>query len=318
MKLASVTVENGVLCWVWIEEAFEIEHEQDFDVLDLSAPRGAVPDPLFKQTTLTFNPWNRDHWLKSRFFDTEDVNVDTFTTNYLCNEFLDSTDIARYEQMRLTRPRRYAVAGLGEWGVEEGLIFENWVTEAFERTDLGAMKHIFGLDYGYANDPTAFIAAAVDANSKVMYLYDEGYGKGMLNSEIAAMIREKGYAKERIRADAAEPKSNEELRRMGLHRLVAARKGPDSVRAGIARLQEYRMVVHPQCTNTIRELNSYRWESGKDGQGYNRPVDKDNHLMDALRYAMEEVPTAGRQGAVAVRKGVAGGIRAQDMKGRWG
>lgn len=319
MKLASVTVEKGVLCWVWIEEAFEVETLQDFELLDLSAPRGAVPDGLFKQTTLTFNPWNRDHWLKSRFFDVQDVNVDTFTTNYLCNEFLDEADRAVYERMRLQQPRRYAVAGLGEWGVEEGLIFENWCSEAFDIAALRreGLQHIFGLDYGYSNDPTAFVAAAVDVEGKVIYLYDEIYGRHMLNSDIARSIAERGYAKERIAADAAEPKSNEELRRLGLRRLRAAVKGPDSVRAGIARLQEYRMLVHPRCHNALHELAAYRWERGEDGT-LNRPVDRDNHLMDALRYAIGQVPTPRNAPPAERLRGTGGGIRSTDVCGRWG
>ena len=153
------------------------------------------------------------------------------------------------------------------------------------------IRHIFGLDYGYTNDPTAFIAAAVDEANKRLYIYDEHYEKRMLNEAIAAMIREKGYHKERIRADAAEPKSNDDLRRLGIGRLQAAAKGRDSVLSGIVRLQEYRMVVHPRCVHTAAELAAYTWqEDGREGVYRNVPCDRDNHLMDALRYAMEDVP----------------------------
>ena len=101
LKLASVTVAKGYLCWVWIEEAFEILSEDDFDKLDLSAPRGTVPAPLFKQTTLTFNPWRDTHWLKRRFFDREREDTLAMTTNYLCNEFIDDTDRALYDDMKV-------------------------------------------------------------------------------------------------------------------------------------------------------------------------------------------------------------------------
>lgn len=283
-KLASVTVDKGVLCWVWVEEAFEISNESDFDLLDLSVPRGDVPEGYFKQTTLTFNPWHEGHWLKKRFFDHPADNVDAFTTNYLCNEFLDDNDRAIYEQMKIDNPRKYAVAGLGNWGVSEGLIFDRWRDEPFDRPDGWQWKHIFGLDYGYTNDPTAFVAAAINPIAKEIRIYDEIYQRRLLNSDIARLITEKGYAKERIRADAAEPKSNEELRRYGLTRVQAAAKGPDSIRAGIAKIQEYTIIVHPRCTNTIAELSSYCW----DEKHPDRPVDRDNHLMDALRYAMED------------------------------
>ena len=292
-KLASTTVERGYLCWVWIEEAFEIAGEADFDKLDLSVPRGELPKPLFKQTTVTFNPWDENHWLKRRFFDRTDPNVYAITTDYRCNEFLDSTDRALYEQMREQNPQKYAVAGLGEWGHSEGLVFENWSVEEFSLRDLRreGIRHVFGLDYGYTNDPTAFIAAAVEEETKRIYLYDEHYQRRMLNEDIAAMIVEKGYQKERIRADAAEPKSNEDLRRLGIGRLQAANKGRDSILSGIARLQEYRLVVHPRCVHTAAELRGYVWQAdGRDGVYRNLPCDRDNHLMDALRYAMEDVP----------------------------
>ena len=292
-KLASTTVERGYLCWVWIEEAYELALEADFDKLDLSVPRGELPKPLFKQTTITFNPWDENHWLKGRFFDRDNPDVLALTTDYRCNEFLDDTDKALYERMRESNPRRYAVAGLGEWGHSEGLVFENWAVEEFSLRDLRreGLRHVFGLDYGYTNDPTAFIAAAVEEEKKRIYLYDEHYQRRMLNEEIAAMIVEKGYHKERIRADAAEPKSNEDLRRLGICRLQAANKGRDSILSGIARLQEYRLVVHPRCVHTAAELRGYVWQAdGRDGVYRNLPCDKDNHLMDALRYAMEDVP----------------------------
>ena len=306
-KLASTTVERGYLCWVWIEEAFEIATEADFDKLDLSVPRGELPKPLFKQTTLTFNPWDENHWLKHRFFDRDDTDVYAITTDYRCNEFLDDTDRMLYERMRRENPRRYAVAGLGEWGHTEGLVFENWVVEDFSLGQLrrDGVRHVFGLDYGYTNDPTAFIAAAVDEAAKRVYLYDEHYQRRMLNEDIAAMICAKGYQKERIRADAAEPKSNEDLRRLGIVRLQAAGKGRDSILSGIARLQEYRLVVHPRCVHTAAELRAYVWQAdGRDGVYRNLPCDRDNHLMDALRYAMEDVPRPPAQQGKVVRYGL--------------
>ena len=137
----------------------------------------------------------------------------------------------------------------------------------------------------------------------------------MLNDAIAAMIRAKGYAKERIRADAAEPKSNDDLRRLGISRLVPAAKGPDSVRNGIARLQEYRMIVHPRCVHTAAELAAYAWESGPEG-ALNRPRDSDNHLMDAMRYAMEDIRPARPE--EKRREGRdRGGVRAADLAGGW-
>jgi len=303
LKLASTTVPKGYLCWVWVEEAFEIKSEADFDKLDLSVPRGNVPDGLFKQTTLTFNPWSAEHWLKKRFFDKPNDNVDTYTTNYTVNEFLDETDKMIFERMKQENPRKYDVAGLGNWGISEGLIYENWVVQDFDHNELGIgfdntgakvdeswqFNAFFGLDYGYTNDPTAFICIKANPITKELYIYDEHYGHKMLNSDIAEMIKRKGYAKERIRADAAEPKSNDDLRRLGIQRLQASVKGKDSVINGIMALQEYKMFVHPSCKNTIAELSSYCYKKDKQENGINEPEDSNNHLMDALRYAFYDV-----------------------------
>ncbi len=309
LKLASTTVSVGYLCWVWIEEAFEIASETDFEKLDLSMPRGNIPPHLFKQTTITFNPWSETHWLKKRFFDSADPDVSCYSTNYLCNEFLDDTDRAVFERMRDTNYRRYAVAGLGEWGVAEGLVYENFEEMSFyfdekgnivldKRTvgDAGPYKvefwkirHFFGLDYGYTNDPTAFVAFAVNPISKEVYIYDEHYETKMLNCDIAAMITKKGFAKERIRADCAEPKSNDDLRRLGISRIMPSIKGKDSILNGIAQIQEYKIYVHPRCKNMIAELSCYAWKKDINEKGINEPVDSNNHLCDALRYAFYDV-----------------------------
>lgn len=160
---------------------------------------------------------------------------------------------------------------------------------------------------GIPTIPRPVIAAAVNPADKILYIYDEHYQKRMLNSDIAEMIRRKGYAKERIRADGAEPKSNEELRRLGITRLRAADKGRDSVQSGIARLQEYDILVHPRCCHTLEELGSYRFQETAEGM-LNRPEDRNNHLMDALRYAMEDCAEyPGR--SVSLRRGCPAFIR---------
>ncbi len=319
LKVTSITVEHGVLCWMWIEEAYEIDSEEDFDTLDESI-RGEVMPPLFKQTTLTLNPWSERHWIKSRFFDVEDADVLALTTDYTCNEWLDSADRRMFERMKRDNPRRYRVAGLGEWGVAEGLVYENWEVQDFDIATLLAEREtltcVYGLDYGYTNDPTAFVAAAVDPARRELYIFDEHYQTRMVNSDIAAMITAKGYQKERIRADAAEPKSNEELRRAGVSRVRAAKKGKDSVLHGIARLQEYRLIVHPRCTATVTELSSYCWDKDEEGRGINRPVDRHNHIMDALRYAMEDAPCVRREAPSPRRRRPM--ITPRDLRGGWG
>ena len=291
LKIASTTVSSGYLNLVWIEEAFEIANESDFDKLDLSVPRGSLPPPLYKQTTITFNPWSEGHWLKKRFFDNTPENAEVFSTNYLLNEFLDETDRLVFEHMKKTDRRKYEVAGLGNWGISEGLVFENWEVGKIEveKADLYKWKSFFGLDYGYTNDPTAFIAFMANPIDKELYIFCEFYEKKLLNCDIAERIKALGYAKERIRADCAEPKSNDDLKRLGIGRITPSLKGRDSILNGISAINEYRITVNPNCVNTIRELSSYVYSDKRNENGMRLPKDTDNHLCDALRYAFADV-----------------------------
>ena len=287
LKVTSITVDVGVLCWLWIEEAYEIDSEESFDTLDESI-RGQVPDGLFKQITLTFNPWNEHHWLKKRFFDAPDSDTLAKTTNYLCNEFLDDADLRVFERMKRDNPRRYQVAGLGNWGMVDGLVYENFREAEFELSDLpDTARSFFGLDFGYTNDPTAFWAGMVDEKSKKIWVFDEMYERGMSNERIAERITEMGYAKELITADSAEPKSIDRLRTLGLRRVRAAQKGKDSILNGIDRIQDYELIVHPRCKNFLVEIYNYTWAKDKFGRAINKPIDDFNHLMDAIRYALE-------------------------------
>lgn len=294
LKVTSITVENGYLCWCWIEEAYEIMDERAFDMLDESI-RGGIPKEtgLFKQITLTFNPWNEKHWLKARFFDAPpDPDILALTTNYLCNEWLDQADLKVFETMRENNPRRYQVAGLGGWGIVEGLVFENWKEEAFETAAIAKKPDVvsaFGLDFGYTNDPTALFCGLVSWEEKTIWVFDELYEKALTNRAICDRVTAMGYAKERIRADCAEPKSIDELRELGLYRITPARKGLDSINNGIQYIQDYRIVIHPRCVNFLTEISNYTWAEDKFGGKRNAPIDAFNHLMDAMRYALEDV-----------------------------
>ena len=318
LKLASTTVSKGYLNFVWIEEAFEISDEADFDKLDLSVPRGKVPPPLYKQTTVTFNPWSDGHWLKKRFFDTKYSNVATFSTNYLINEFLDSTDRLIFERMKETNPRKYEVAGLGNWGISEGLVFENWKIgkEDIKPHEEYKWKSFFGLDYGYTNDPTAFVGFKANPIDKKIYIFAEFYKKKMLNCDIAAKIKALGFSKERIRADCAEPKSNDDLRRLGIGRILPSVKGRDSVLNGISAINEYKITVNPDCVNMIRELSSYTYDDRRNERGQKLPKDTDNHLCDALRYAFEDVKFF-RPKKEQLREETVSNISGSDFNGGW-
>lgn len=290
LKITSITVKTGVLCWLWIEEAYEITKEDDFNMLDESI-RGVTPDGLFKQITITLNPWNEKHWIKKRFFDNPDNEILAKTTNYLCNEFLDKADFKVFEKMKVDNPRRYKVAGLGEWGISEGLIYENWKEESFNINAISkkeSVKSAFGLDFGYTNDPTALFCGLVDEANMKIYVFNEIYKKALTNKMIYDEIFKKGYAKERIRADSAEPKSIDELRSLGLQNIRRARKGKDSVNNGIQFIQDFEIIIHPRCVNFITEISNYTWDKDKFDNTINKPIDDFNHLLDAMRYAMED------------------------------
>lgn len=286
LKVTSISVPVGFINFLWIEEAYEIMKESDFDMLDESI-RGELPEGYFKRLTITFNPWNEHHWLKARFFDRSSDDVLALTTTYKCNEWLDKADIKLFEDMRIRNPRRYQVAGLGNWGVVDGLVYENWKEEAFTLSDIKNSITVAGLDFGYTNDPSALFVGFLDKEEKKLYVWDELYEKGLSNKRIFEEISRLGYAKERITADSAEPKSIDELKGYGL-RISPAKKGKDSVLNGIQWIQDLSIIVHPRCVNFLTEIGSYVWKDDKFGKRLNEPIDDSNHLMDAMRYALEK------------------------------
>lgn len=254
--------------------------------------RGQVEGNLFKQITLTLNPWNEGHWIKKRFFDAKSCeDILAKTTNYLCNEFLDETDLRLFERMKIENPKRYRVAGLGEWGVSEGLIYENWEEKEFDIQEILKIPDIesaFGLDFGYTNDPTALFCGLISKVRKEIYVFDELYKKALTNKKIADEIKKMGKSKEKIVADSAEPKSIDELYDYGLYRITAARKGKDSINNGIQYIQGYKIIIHPKCVNFLMEICNYTWDKDKLDRPINKPIDEFNHLMDAMRYALEK------------------------------
>ena len=306
LKITSIAVSKGYLCWMRIEEAYEIENEADFDILDESI-RGETPD-CFKQITLCLNPWNEKHWIKHRFFEDEvgkdadgkpiykeretpisaDGEILAITTNYLCNEFLDKADLEVFERMKKNNPRRYQVAGLGNWGTTEGLVFTNFREATVDSETVRTLKTAFGLDWGFTNDPTAFVEAYIDQDNYKIYIKDEIYKRGLTNKMIADELSYHGYKKARITADSAEAKSIEELKGYGVSHIRASKKGPGSINAGIQYIQNFEIVIDPHCVNFITEINNYKWKKDKFGKPTGKPEDSYNHLMDALRYGLEE------------------------------
>lgn len=284
LKITSITVSVGCLCWLWIEEAYEIDSEADFNMLDESI-RGITPEGLFKQITLTFNPWSDRHWLKRRFFDISNDDVLAITTNYMCNEWLDEADKRLFEHMKESNPKRYAVAGLGEWGVTEGIIFENWRTE--DLTELiPTFDNIYcGMDFGYSIDPNALIKVHINKAQRKIYVFDEWYQAGMTDDELLRVCKE-FFGNLYVICDSADPKTIDYLAMNNINAAPAV-KGADSINRGIRWLQGYEIIVHKDCQNFKNEIEQYHWLTDKYGNTMAKACDENNHLLDALRYATE-------------------------------
>lgn len=289
LKITSISVPKGVLCWVWIEEAYEVTKEDDFNKLDMSI-RGEMPEDYFKQITLTFNPWSANSWLKARFFDVKSPNIFTKTTTYQCNEWLDDSDLSIFEEMRINNPRRYWIEGLGNWGVAEGLIYEKVEYKDFDIDEIRCKQGIissFSLDFGFT-DPNAFICALIDKTNKNIYVFDEWYQTGVTNKIIAEQIKQMGYAGQRIICDSAEPKSIQELNDLGI-KAEPSRKGADSVNFGIQLLQNYTFIIHTRCKEFYREILNYAWEKDKFGKPTDKPEHEFSHGMDSIRYGVTKM-----------------------------
>lgn len=290
LKITSISVDKGYLCFVWIEEAYEIFDESDFNKLDMSI-RGEVPEGYFKQITLTFNPWSATSWLKKRFFDNPDDNTFVKTTTWQCNEWLDESDRKIFLDMKEKNPRRYRIEGNGDWGIAEGLIYENVVfDEVFDVEELRkkeGVKAAFGNDFGFT-DPNAFICCLVDNADMRIYIFDEWYQTGVTNKVIAQKIKTMGYGSQRIICDCADAKSIAELRDEGIH-AEPSRKGKDSVNHGIQLIQNYQIVVHPKCVEFRKEIENYCWKKDSSGRLKDEPEHDFSHGMDAMRYGVSKV-----------------------------
>ena len=292
LKITSITVENGILCWAWFEEAYQIETFDKFSTV-VESIRGSVDDPgFFKQITITFNPWSERHWLKPTFFD-EDTklnNTFSYTTTFRVNEWLDDVDIGRYEDLYRTNPRRARIVCDGDWGVAEGLVFENFEVKEFDWVKKLKDKQVVahGSDFGFTQDPTTLVSTIVDTQNKELWIYDEYYQRGMLTDEIYQMYIDKGLKNAEIVADSAEKRLITEIKRKGISNIKPSVKGQGSIMQGVQFIQGFKIYVHPSCEHTIEELNTYTFDQDKDGNWLNKPIDENNHILDALRYSLEK------------------------------
>lgn len=271
----------------WIEEATEISKEI-FDQLVLRMRGGSLRKHMF----ISFNPISATHWLKKEFFDNPRDDSFVFHSTYEDNRFLEQEYIDNLLDMKERNPVKYAVYALGQWGTTGKKVYENWEIRDFDRYKLLKsniyLQSALGMDFGYVADATTMIATLVDIENRKIYIFDELYEHGLLNNEIAAEIIAKGYGRERIIADSAEKKSIDEIRGYGVPRIEPAVKGNGSIMQGIQFINQFQIYVHPKCKHTIDELENYSYKKDRQtGLYLNEPVDNFNHVLDALRYAME-------------------------------
>lgn len=284
---------------VWIEEASEISQDM-FHTLETRL-RGLGHK---KQFYLSFNPISATHWLKREFFDNPKEDQVICHSTYLDNRFLDEDTIKNLLDMKERNPVFYDVYALGKWGVVGKRVYENYTVQDFNIADLvkenDELHTAMGADFGFINDPSTLICSLVDLENRKLYIFDELYQKGLLNNEFAQAIMDKGYTRQVITADSAEQKSIEEMRQYGVTRIRPAKKGAGSVMQGIQFVQQFNVIIHPSCKHTIEEFEHYSYKKDKNtGLYLNQPVDNFNHLLDALRYSLEEFNT-GKQAKVNI------------------
>ncbi len=290
-KLKSITPQKDAFTDVWIEEATETDQDDVKQLL--KRQRGGRAD-IPKRLTLSFNPILQLHWIYQEYFATvawaddqtqhSDGRLSILKTWYIHNRHLTPDDV--YDLENETNEYYRDVYTFGNWGVLGDVIFTNW-----EVRDLSNMHDQFtnrrnGLDFGFSSDPAAFAATHYDRPQKTIYIYKELYERGLTNDLLAAEL---GRMAERdiVKCDSAEPKSVAELRLHGIN-AAGARKGKDSVLHGIQWLQQQRIVIDKSCVNAKNEFMQYQWKKDRDGNSMRQPVDKFNHIIDALRYAYED------------------------------
>ena len=281
-QTANLKSLQGITTWV-VDEAEELVDEQKFDTIDLSVRQQGKPNRII----LILNPTTKEHFIYRRFFEDRGVQEGSNTikenTTYIHTTYQDNIDnlsksyIEQIEQMKIRRPEKYKQQMLGAWlNKAEGVIFNNW--------SVGEFKHIgssvWGQDYGFAADPSTLVEVNIDSSNKRIYLKECFYLQRLTTSQIAELNLK--HAREGlIVGDSAEPRLIHEIKAKGCN-VKPSIKGQGSVTYGISLLQDYDLIVSPESTNLIKELNNYRWLERKS----NTPVDAYCHLIDAIRYAV--------------------------------
>ena len=280
-QTANLKSLQGITTWVF-DEAEEMTDEDMFDKIDLSVRQKGLENRVI----LILNPTTKENFIYQRWFEARGVqagsNITKDDTTYIHTTYLDNIEnlsksyIEQIESMKERRPSRYKHTILGAWlDKAEGVIFTNWKIGKFKQVG----KNVFGQDYGFSNDPTTLVQTNIDKENKLIYVKLCVYQTKLTTSEIAT-LNSKFANRDLIVGDSAEPRLISELTRN--NNIVAAIKGQGSITYGISLLQDYDLIIDEESTDLIKELNNYCWLEKKS----QTPVDKFNHAIDALRYAV--------------------------------
>lgn len=284
-KLKSITFQKGKLTDVWCEEATELT-QADLEIID-DRLRGELPDGQFYQIRLTFNPVNKNHWIKKVFFDIPDDNVLTHHSTYLMNRFIDDAYRARMERRKIVDPEGYQIYGLGEWGEIGGLILHNWEIKEISQNLNDYDDIAIGQDFGFNHANAILLLGIKDDN---IYIIDEIYEHEKDTSEIIQMAIAKAIpSKKQMWCDSAEPDRIKEWTKAGFRAKGVDKGGSKgSVNAQIDWLKQRYIYVHPHCVNTIKEMQQWKWKKDdKTGEYLDEPVPIMDDAMAALRYGVE-------------------------------
>lgn len=294
-KLKSITFQKGKLTDVWIEEATEIT-QADFEIID-DRLRGELPPGQFYQIRMTFNPVNKNHWIKKVFFDIPDINVLTHHSTYIGNRFIDNAYRQRMERRKIVDPEGYRIYGLGEWGEIGGLILHNWEVADISQNLNDYDDIAIGQDFGFNHANAILLLGIKDDN---IYILKEVYVFEKETAEIIPLAQEAGIPTNKdMWCDSAEPDRIKTWKNAGYRAKGVDKGGTNgSVKAqidwlkGVVRKDKVikRIIrVHPSCVNTIKELQQWKWKKDeKTGEYLDEPVAFQDDAMAALRYGIEK------------------------------
>lgn len=284
-KLKSITFQRGKLTDVWLEESTEFT-QADLEIID-DRLRGELPPGQFYQIRMTFNPVNKNHWIKKQFFDYCDEDTLTHHSTYLTNRFCDDAYRRRMERRKIVDPEGYQIYGLGEWGEIGGLILHNWEIRDISQNLNDYDDIALGQDFGFNHANAILLLGIKDDN---IFILDEIYLHEKSTNEIVQEAIRKAFpSRKQMWCDSAEPDRIKEWTKAG-YRAKGVDKGGShgSVKAQIDWLKQRYIYVHPHCINTIKELQQWKWKKDeRTGEYFDEPVAFMDDAMAALRYGVE-------------------------------